>query len=339
MITHLTFLFSWIFSLPSFNKRRLPIYLFSFGILFLFLALRYGYGNDYMSYYNIHTALNEGQAAWGEGDFLFKHLNLLIPNYFLLVAIQSLFYLFSVHFLIKKNLFVKYYWLAILLLLVNPSLFLLHLSAIRQTFAICFFIFAVHYATKKKLSMYLIFILIASGFHNSAVMLFPLYFFLNDKKLNKVWLMVFCGFLISLITTPVFDIIIHKLLFYFPGYGLYVEQGFTNSIRSTILSSILFVMVLFNINKLEGKEIIYGKLALISTVIAILNIKISMLSRVGMYFDIFLIVAIPLILLRLKTNASKQILCLTVLTIYGLRYLSFFDWNQVNYIYRTILQY
>lgn len=335
MITNAIFLSALFFSLPIFNNKKTPFVILSFGVLYLFLALRYGYGNDYFSYYNIHSALNEGRSAWGENDFLFRHLNLLIPNFYFMVATISFFYIITIFFLVKSNLTIKRYWFAILLLLINPYLFLNHLSSLRQTIAICFFIYAVHFATKKKLMSYIILVVIASGFHKSSLILLPLYFLFSESRINKKGFIGIGGILIFLFVTPFFETIINRVLYYFPTYNYYVEQGINNSLRSTLITSFFFFLIIFNINKLKGKEIIYGKLSLFSTIISLLSFKISMLSRVQMYFEVFLIIAIPLIFSKFEKKLSRLILFTLLISIYLLRYYSFFDGQYVIGAYRT----
>lgn len=340
-MVHIIFMLVFILSLPFLNnKRGAPFFIFSFFILFLFLALRYDYGNDYMSYLNIFNNINAGLPAWGAGDVFFKQLNLLMPNFYLLIAIVSFFYVFTIYFLISKNLRIKSYWFAILILLINPYLFLIHLSSIRQTIAICFVVFAIHFATKRKFLFYIIFIVIAAGFHKSAILLLPVYFFLNESKITKIKYIFIYGALGLMIATPLFEIVINKVLDYFPSYRNYVEEGDRHSLRATLISSFFFFLVAFNINKLQGKEIIYGKLALIATMISLFAFNLSMITRVGMYFDIFLIIAIPLIFFRLKLKISKQILFMMMLSIYLARYISFLNtplWIKGYSVYRTIL--
>lgn len=293
-----------------------------------------------MGYYSIYSLINTGLSSWGQNDVLFKYLNLLIPNFFLFIALISLFYILVIYYMIKENLGIKQYWFATLLLLINPYLFLIHLSAIRQTLAICFFILAVNSASKRKLVMYIVFILLAVGMHPSAIILFPFYFIINEKKIRKKSIVAIFLVLIVLITTPLFDLVTLKILEYLPQhYMYYYEQGLQNSLRSTMISVFFFLLVIFNINKLEGKEIIYGKLSLLATIISLFVIKVSMISRVGMYFDVFLIISIPQIFNRIEKKLYRQILFILLITIYVLRYYSFFInplWESyVNY--KTIL--
>lgn len=339
-MVHAIFLIALFCTFPDLNKKY-PFWIFTFGILFIFLALRYDYGNDYMSYYNIHTAINAGLSTWGAGDAIFRNLNLLIPNFYLFIAVTSMFYIISICYLIKKNLQVKQYWFAVLLLLINPYLFLVHLSSLKQTLAICFFIFAVNFAVKRKLIMYILFILFAIGMHPSAIILLPLYFLLTERAFNKKWILMTYAILVVLLVTPLFNIITYKILEYLPRhyYTVYIQQGLQNSIRSTLISSFFFFLIIFNINKLKGKEIVYGKLSLIASAISLLAIKLSMITRIGMYFDIFLIITIPQVFEKIEKRINRQLLFFIMIFIYILRYYSFFTnplWESyVNY--RTIL--
>jgi len=339
-MTHVIFFIAMLFTFPGLNKR-LPFYILTFCTLFLFLALRYDYGNDYMSYLNIHTLINASQQAWGNNNILFKYLNLLIPNFYLLIAFISLLYIFSVFYLVKSNVKVNLYWFSILILLLNPYLFLVHLSSIRQTIAICFFVFAIIFLIKRNLVMYTVFVLISFGFHSSALVLLPLYFLINEKKIKKRWFMLIFLFLSIFLGTSLFETLIYKVLEFFPyNYTYYFEQGLQNSLRSTLISSFFFFLILFNINKLEGKEIIYGKLSLIATLISLFAFKLSLITRIGMYFDVFLIVTLPLIFSKIKIKAVRQILFIVIIVIYVLRYVSFFNdplWIDYYGTYRTIL--
>jgi len=338
-MTHIIFLISFFFTLPYINKKY-PSHIITFIILFLFLALRYDYGNDYMSYYYIHEAVNYGLSVWGENDILYKTLNLLIPNYYWFITVISLFYIIVIYCLIKNNLQANKYWFATLILLINPYLFLIHLSSLRQTIAICFFILAVIFGIKRNIFMYYLFNIVAIGFHSSAILLLPLYFLLNESKINKEIIVFICVLILVLLFTPLYEKIVYVVLKYLPRhYNYYYEQGFKNSLRATMISSYYFFLTLLNINKLENKEIIYGKLYLIATILSILAVKSSMISRIGMYFDIFSIITIPHIFSKIKMKANKHLLFIIMLIIYLLRYYSFFTnplWE--SYVkYKTIL--
>ena len=332
-MTHIIFLIAMFCTIPSLNKKA-PFYILTFSTLFLFLALRYNYGNDYLSYFTIHNQINSGMSAWGENDTLFKYLNLTIKNFYWLIAFISMFYIVTIYYLNE-------YWISIFLLLFNPYLFLIHLSSLRQTIAICFIIWAVNLGIKRGFFSYLILILIACGFHKSAIVMLPLYFFMKESKIKKNNIITILIILTILMTTPLLNSILNKIIIYFPNnYKFYLEQGLQNSITSTLISGIFFIITILNINKLDGKSIVYGKLYLVSTIISILAFKVSMISRIGMYFDVFMIIAIPNILSKVKNRLYKSILLITIISICILRYVLFFTdpiWNEAYGTYRTIL--
>lgn len=341
-MSHLIFLFALLFTIPYIN-RQLPFYVFTFVILLLFLVLRYDYGMDYMAYLKIHSSINSEIASWGQSDVLFKYLNIIFTNFYLLIAFVSVYYIGVIYWIVTSNFKKNEYWFPILLLLINPYLFLVHLSSLRQTIAICFVVIAVFFGIKRKIVPYCSFVLLAVGFHQSAILMFPVYFILTESKINtKVKVSIFAG-LALLIATPIFDVVSRFVLNYLPvHYTYYFNQDLQNTLRSTVLSSFFFLFVILNINKLEGKKIIYGKLSLIATIIALLAFKVSMITRVGMYFDIFLIITIPQLFAVLKNKPVKTFLVVLMMVIYLLRYISFFSndiWMQGYGVYNTILNY
>lgn len=188
--------------------------------------------------------------------------------------------------------------------------------------------------------MYYMFTIVAIGFHSSAIILLPLYFLLNESKIRKKWIVLTCVLILVLLFTPLYEKMTYIVLKYLPRhYSYYYEQELKNSLRATLISSFFFFLILLNINKLESKEIIYGKLYLIATILSILAVKTSMIARIGMYFDIFSIITIPRIFSKMRVKAYKQLLFIIMILIYLLRYYSFFTnplWESyVNY--KTIL--
>ncbi|MBK5442697.1 EpsG family protein [Peribacillus sp. TH24] len=181
----------------------------------------------------------------------------------------------------------------------------------------------------------------SAGFHQSALIMLPVYFLINQKKINVIKATTIMGAVFILLLTPLSDIIIRWVLNFFPNsYSYYYQQGSQNSLRATLISSFYFFLIVLNINKLNGKELIYGKLSLIATIISLLAYKVSMITRIGMYFDIFLIVTIPLVFSKMKKGKVRVILFTVMFGIYLLRYWSFFHndiWIDSYKTYQTIL--
>jgi hypothetical protein len=335
---HIILFISWLFSLPKINKK-IPFVSFTFIILLLFLAFRYNYGNDYMAYFSIHQALNAGQPAWGGSDILFKLINIIIPNFYIYIFVISLFYMFIIYYLIQNNLKLSDYWFSLLILLLNPYLFLIHLSSIRQTIAICVIVISVKFIIEKKLLYFLFTVLIAAGFHASAIIILPFYFLLNQSKIKMRWIIIYLVTIIILLVSPIFELIASNIMAYFPQYQHYLTSDSTSSLRSSIVTSIILFIVLLNINKMEGKEIIFGKLALVALALSILSYKLTMLARIGMYFDIYLIIALPVICRKIENTVLRYLVYAAIISIYFFRYISFFSnpmWQEYYSTYHTV---
>lgn len=346
-MAHITLLFSVIVSALK-RKRTLLI---AFIILTLLAILRYDFGNDYASYRIAFDKIHMGWSSPFEDQILFNFLNAITPNFYLFIAITSVLTIYPVYKLLSLCVEEKYAWIGVLVYCINPYLFLMSLSAIRQSVATGMFIVACYFGYKRKPIPYLIIVLLASLVHASAIILLPFYFIANDRKMGKVQvLIIITVFLILLVSGDVFNDLMEKFIEMFDNtqYEHYVEEGDSNSLRATLLSSIFFVYVAINVPRLKGAALASSKLYLIGCICSVLAFRLSMLTRVQMYFDIFSIVSIPLIIKSNLSNEHKPlwiiinryVFPILIFTIYVLRYYSFFTnplWEAFTE-YHTILE-
>ena len=344
------------------KQKKVNLYWLSFVVLTVFSALRYGFGNDYFSYKkifdSIHGKGDAGIATYYEKQLLFTIFNKISPSFYFFIGLTSVCFLITVYFLIYKNCYKKYRWLAVAVFLINPYLFLINLSSIRQCMAMVLFIVAVDFAYKKNFIVYILLIAAATLFHTSAIILLPVYFILNEKPVGNIMILFIVGVVCFLLLTPNFlkELIekVIRAIFHETNYDLYLNGE--NSFRATILSSVYFFYVLFNIKYLNGKNLVYAKLYLLGTIFNILAFRFSMLTRITMYFDIFSVVVIPCLFEESLTSERSQMIhikrkgenlyalmnrymfpCL-IFVIYALRYYSFFTnplWESFR-VYRTI---
>jgi transmembrane protein EpsG len=329
---HFLLVTSVVLFLPQLNKNY-PVRYIAYILLFLFLALRYDYGNDYMSYFNTFELIKAGLISISDTDPLFWLLNVIMPNFYILIAFISLFYISVIANFIEKNLKNNTKWIGILLLLINPYLFLIHLSSLRQTIAILIFVLSTKYLINKNLIKYVFTIFIASLFHSSAIILLLIYPFISPNKLKSKNVIVFIIALILVVTTPLLDYILNFAFNYFPEYRFYYLQGITNSIRSTILTSFILTFILLFSNMVKNKYRIYTKLSIFALSLSILTLKVSMMNRMVMYFEIFLIIILPVLFINGKNTLAKKFFIAIVIIIYILRYVSFFSnplWENFN---------
>jgi len=128
----------------------------AFVVLFLFAALRFMYGNDYYNYYRWFNHIHAGGESGFKTELLYNLLNRWLPSFPVLVALSSALLILVVYRLITKNLPTGYAWMGICIFVISPALFLMNLSALRQSIATCFFVIAVNQAYKKKYLWYLL---------------------------------------------------------------------------------------------------------------------------------------------------------------------------------------
>jgi hypothetical protein len=322
----------------------------SFTLIFLFLALRYNFGNDYKIYLNafiennqdnqfyIFAVAGQFEPGWKFLIWLFRPL-----GFFALTAVLALFNCAVYYRFIKKYVPVRYYWLAIFLYIFNPGFMLIHSSAMRQSIAIMLFVFSLDYLYKKDAIRYFFCVGLALLFHISAFILLPAYLLgLFNRKIDKLIGVICVPIFVSLFLfgkslTPYLNQFISK---YFGKYEVYQDAGVVNTGLSVLYLSILFIMTLYY-ERVQNKETaLIFKITIVSFMFIPLGLLIQLVGRVGMYFAPATIIAYPIILKNLRKPVSKTIFLALLLIFTFYSFFQFF--YSATYmddfgIYQTIL--
>ena len=330
----------------------------AFVVLFAFAALRYMYGNDYKNYFLWFKHIHNGGVSQFRTEVLYNALNLFLPSFPVLIALTSLLLVWVVYRLISKNLPTHYAWIGVFIFVVNPTLFLMNLSAIRQSIAACFFILAVDFACRKKYFWYLALVVVATLFHKSAILLLPLCIIINAKPVKPwfCWAIIGVTLVLLLSSQLLLDAVVWVATqFGDKNYIYWANQDMKNSLRATLLTSVFFFYTLYNLPKLKGRGLIFAKLYLISPWLGVLAKEASMLTRLQIYFEIFSVVALPIIFMQVQSRGNvvvnrrnvlitygdclnKYVMPALIVVIYLLRYYSFFtnDLWEPFFTYRSI---
>ena len=342
------FFFGAMLVMSALIRRHRCFFLFTALGLFGFAALRYDFGNDYGNYYRCFLEIRQMGANPFATEVLYTALNRVLPHFYWLVALSSLAFVGGVCALIRKNVLPEWMWLSFAVLLINPYLFLVNLSAIRQSLALVCFLCAVPFAWRRKPLAYCLLMLMACGFHNSSIILLPVYFVANGHPVSRratVFIALGTAGLLVLAKGLPQMLDATLLALQLTRYRHVLGDGLHNSLRATLLSSVSFFYLLWNMPRLRGRTLVYAKLWLIGSVLSVLAFRVSMLTRLEMYFDIFSIVAFPRMLARPRRDETlpgflnNVVFPATILLILLLRYDSFFHnpmWERFC-TYRTIL--
>jgi transmembrane protein EpsG len=318
----------------------------SFFIIFIFLALRYEYGNDYISYMDLFYKIDHLdigshiEVGWQLLCLLFKPF-----GFFVMVAALALIQCVVYYGFIKKYVPSRYYSLALFLYLFTPTCFLILSSAMRQSVSVMIFVFAIRYIYEKDIIRYFISIIIAMMFHASAIVLFPVYFLgVFNVMINRtVAVLLFIIYPLMYLVLQYLQIHLGEVVsLYFRDYEMYLDAEMSSFGTGLGFIFNLFVLsLIITKHGLQNKEnkLIY-KLAILSYYVMPFSYINPMAGRIGMYFLPVLIVAFTSVLINVKGGVVRHSIAAVYSFIAIIAFYKFFEsdiWAEGFGVYKTIL--
>lgn len=319
-------------------------YYFIFIILFLFSAIRFDVGYDYISYYNVITDLNsKNYERFGLIDQIIIDIARFLDFYQFYFITTS----FIIIYLILKTIkmYSENYFFSILIFLSIPIFYLMSFTIIRQYVAISIIFFSIKYIFNRNIIKYMILIFIASIFHITALIAFPLYFAYKVRFTKKISL------LIILFSFYIASLIPNILEIYFPYYYFYVSEN-ANSGKSLLYFFLLiFFFILFHYKYIKDeKSCFYYNTYVIGVALYCLLIQLGEVApRVSYYYLIFLILLIPSTIKFYKIKQAYFIILIMTILLYSFNfylfnknenknpyipYNTFININEKTYIWR-----
>jgi hypothetical protein len=321
----------------------------SFLLIFLFLALRYNYGNDYRAYFegffslNRYVSIDYSDQAWHfEPGWIYLCRLFKTLGFFAMVAVLAAFNCFVFYRFIKKYVSSGYYWFAVFLYVFNPQFMLIHSSAMRQSLAICLFLMSIDYIYNKDVVRFFFCIGFASLFHASALVLLPVFLIgVFDWKINKIMAIIFfAAYLLLFLLAESFSPIINMLIsnnfdrYNFEGYQEGASLG-----SGIVYYSILFILILFY-EPFQNKETsLLFKVAALSYLFKPFVETFEHISRIEMYFNPALVCVLPIVYMTIKNHFIKNLLLFSILLVTLYSFYGFFKndvWKEAFGTYHTI---
>lgn len=186
------------------TKLKKIIYLsILFVLMFVVTVMRYGVGNDYFSYIRIFERIND--TPWSdilglEFEPLFsvvtKLISMVTGNYEVMYGIYSVLILVPVAYSIYRHSDIP--WLSVTTYLCF-TFFYTSLSFIRQSIAVSVLILAYGFIKKRKLVPVLIFAVIATLFHYTALVFIPFYLLAHFLKPTKKSVIIYSSVSVGLL--------------------------------------------------------------------------------------------------------------------------------------------
>jgi hypothetical protein len=222
--------------------------------------------------------------------------------------------------------------------LLYPSFFLDGLSTIRNSMAFSLVVVMVYFLWKDKLLKSFLFYLLAVGCHTSsliAILIYPVFFFLEKKKVNVVIYAV--SFALSIVILPLITMIVgdnslfSKVLFYINNQDVYKGGG-----MMSILINMIGIFNLFYWKRIaEYSDLNKKLLPLVNVGVCMWNVFISIspvfatrLSGFFVYMLIFLVPTYPMIF----ENKHKIVNERTISMVCSILFVFIFVMQYVNYV-------
>lgn len=317
------------------------------SMLFLLSAFRYNVGSDYPNYVMIYNEIIAGTAGslllgLEPGYLLLIHFSDLIGGNF-----QLVFFLFSFFTILLMYKTMDSYLHTnteklLALLLFIPMFYFPSLSIMRQFLAIAIFFYALKYIISRDFLKYLFFIFIGFLFHKSMILMIPMYWLLNIKFSEKVYL-----FYITLAVVFFFISPVSILSFLLGSLDVpYVHHVLKGEIQmslfgkiNTLVSFLLISYFAFKLNRKDRLENIVITAMFIYVFIRIISIDFAVLLRVAVFFVPFFILFIVILyrnmVVRYKFNKIFTFISLLslifVYTSVGLYHKAFKDGSYNQY--------
>jgi hypothetical protein len=355
MILTFCIFLSAIFSvfLTRHSKAKIGLFV-SFLLLYIFQAIRYDFGNDYLAYLKsydliksspleLNSLLNYSKDYRLEIGYVLLIKFFPFTSFFAFVAIWSLVNCLVYYSIIKKYVHKSYYWFALAIYLFCPLGMLIQLSAFRQTIAIWIFVWAFKFLRDQKPIKFLILMTLGGLFHSSCFILIPLYLMgkkqLLTNKLIYVFSMIFV--LLVFLNTPFRNYLLPLIENNFNRYSVYTTSYMDSLLRNQSKVEIImktFLLVLILITYKNG-NLLQRQYSILASFFIFLSCFVNifvMSDRLSMYFIPFLIIAVPNSMVYIKKQLVQNLSMLLVISYYLLQFFRTFysdTWGShyINY--------
>lgn len=306
------------------NKKYIG---YAYVLLILVTVLRYDIGNDY--YGMAHHYLDDIRNGFSSGKsivdqyldmdgrvelsfYFFTWIFSWMPHPY--VGVIGSYGIVSIYFLYKSlKRQSGYHTLGLLVYIVSGIMFN-SWDWIRQSTAFMIVLYSIPFIENKDWKRYIVFILVASLFHNSALMMLP-FFIVGFFQINKYIISISFLVSIGLFWTGILQNMLGDVTAYFAfigGYESYADSLHALEQSESImykLRSLLYVgFYLLLVFSLPNSDNTKRNFLLIGSVLFLIASGSQILQRLSYYFLIGSIIALPAAYQNLKTSRKTGVI-------------------------------
>ena len=295
------------FRKPS-KVKNIIFTVIAFSQLFAISLFRYQIGYDYNMYAVGCQFMNEDGFSnltyndWEIGFVLMtKLLGLILPDYMWYMGLMTVLTIIPAAIFICRHSEMP--WVSTILY-VNLFLFIMSMNFVRQALALSLVMLAWEFLKRNQFIPFLIIILIASLFHQTVLIMIPVYLLVKMTPTFKELIIYAYMLLWFYISSTGFIDLITK--FYHEEYtgSVFLTEGvsFIYAILPVLLIVCAFILVkagTINVTN-ENKYII--NLSLIASILMVTMSRHSIIERLSYYFITFVILLVPVIYRSIRTK-------------------------------------
>lgn len=344
MILYYSLISIFILNAIAVPFKKILFFISVFWIAFITCFRGVNIGNDTISYIWLFRAISKSAVS----DFLpryeigYVYLNKVIywifPDEQALLIITGLITWICVSVFIYNKSENPSYSLFLILTFGFASFFM---SGIRETLAIVFCLIGFFFIQKRQFIPFLAVVAFATMFHSTAaafILAYPVY----HLKLKRKQLFTIAG--LTFVSLLLFDKIAKIFASLYPHYGYYLAGVYSmGGIRLASFLNFLLIFLFFcgcrficEKYHLENNKNCIGitNLLYIGACVLLVSFPFNLLDRIALYYDVFIVIAIPNIILKYNQNSTQLIVKALSITILFIAYFScvqYFrpEWNHI----------
>lgn len=293
----------------------------------LLIGGQYNVGTDYFSYMEMFVpGANLAYVNESRGEYAFswfveacQHLGVYGQGiFFVIAAVWSVIYLYIAYSLVGS----KYIYLFLFVFIVFTGAFNNQMNGIRQYFAMYLLWLAIILIRKKRYVVSIALFVVIPFFHQSSLVvmvIFPVLYYWVSEWRKSTWLygILVTGMICSLLIS---DDVIAFFLPYFDQYSGYFGSEKMDSQKSLLILTKYVCMPLFlyaiyiyprmDLTNYQRKLFVFG---LCGYAFKLSVVSMSLVSRLGLYFELFSCIPLVYLLIYLKMNSRKLVYILVLI--------------------------
>jgi hypothetical protein len=222
---------------------------------------------------------------------------------------------------------------------------LIQLSAMRQAVAISLFLLGIEFIINRKAIYFLACVAFASLFHMTALVLLPVYF-LGVKRiiLGKRFVLILVATYVSmlLLYTYLTPLVTWVMGLFGDRYQVYEDQGMIATGLGFVFFAVYLALLLFYHDRQSHANQVLFRIAMVSLYLLPFSISFMMLGRVGYYFSVVSIAAIPIIASQINSLPLRGLFIATWVSFAIYSYFNFFSsliWKDAYAEYKVFFSF